>query len=81
MTVLEDARQLLACALELTPETVPDSARIGDPEAWDSLAHLRLILAIEAKLDHELDPMQIIEIESLNDVAAALQPDGKQSAG
>ena len=49
-TKLECARQLLAVALETAPEGVRDSARLGDPEAWDSLAHLRLILAIEAEL-------------------------------
>jgi len=67
------ARQVLANALELAPEAVPDTARLGEPEVWDSLAHLRLILAIEVKLGHELDPLQAIEIESLGDVASLLK--------
>ncbi|MEM7122318.1 MAG: acyl carrier protein [Pseudomonadota bacterium] len=74
---LDSARQILAEALEVEPETVSAQARLGDPEAWDSLAHLRLILAIEAKLGHELGPDQIIAIESLDDVAAILN--GKAS--
>lgn len=69
---LETARQILAEALELEASAVSASARLGDPEAWDSLAHLRLILAIEAKLGCELGPDQIIAIESLDDVAAVL---------
>ena len=69
----ELARQLLADALELAPEAVPDSARLGEPETWDSLAHMRLILAIEVKLGRELDPLQAIEVESLGDVASLLE--------
>jgi acyl carrier protein len=69
---LEHARQLLAGALELAPDKVPDSARLGVPEAWDSLGHMRLILALEAKLGRELDPDQVVGIESLSDIAALL---------
>ena len=74
---LDSARQILAEALEVEPDAVSASARLGDPEAWDSLAHLRLILAIETKLGHELGPDQIIAIESLDDVATILN--GKAS--
>lgn len=72
MTGLEDARQLLASALEVAPDAVPDWARLGDPQAWDSLAHLRLILAIETKLGRELDIEKVVEIESLADIAVIL---------
>ncbi len=66
---LDDARQLLASALNTMPDAVPDSARIGELDAWDSLGHLRLILALEDRLGRELTPETIIEVESLNDVA------------
>jgi acyl carrier protein len=69
---LDGARRVLATALDLAPDAVSDSARLGDPDAWDSLAHLRLILAIEAELGHELDPAQIVEIECLADIASLL---------
>ncbi len=73
MTInLDCAREILAAALEITTDRVPGSARLGDPEAWDSLAHLRLILAIEEKLGRELGAEQIIEIECLEDVAGLL---------
>lgn len=72
MTRLDGARRILASALELAPDAVPDSARLGDPDAWDSLAHLRLILAIEARLGHELDIEEVVRIESLADIAEVL---------
>jgi acyl carrier protein len=41
-------------------------------EQWDSLAHLRLLLAIEAKIGRLLDPDEIMRIETLDDVVALL---------
>ena len=35
---------------------IPDDVRIGTFERWDSLAHLRLVLAIEQKIGRQLDP-------------------------
>jgi acyl carrier protein len=68
-----DARHMLAVVLDLSGDAVPDSARLGDPGAWDSLAHLRLILALEATLGRELEPEQIVGIECLDDIAAILR--------
>ena len=71
-TNLDNAREILAGALETSADQVADTARLGDPEAWDSLVHLRLILAIEEKLGRELGAEQIIQIECLQDVAGVL---------
>jgi acyl carrier protein len=68
----EQARELLAEAVNADTGAVPDDARIGLLEQWDSLAHLRLILAIEAKIGRLLDPDEIMGVESLDDVAALL---------
>lgn len=68
----EQARALLAEAVNADARSVPDDARIGLLEQWDSLAHLRLLLAIEAKIDRPLDPDEIMGVESLDDVAALL---------
>jgi len=69
------ARRLLAEALELDLAAVPVDAAIGRLEAWDSLAHLRLVQAIERTLGKELPPETIVGIERLQDIAALL-PDG-----
>jgi len=66
------ARQLLAEAIGAEPGAVPEGARIGTFERWDSLAHLRLILALEKRIGRELDPDEAVEIEGLEDVAALL---------
>jgi acyl carrier protein len=70
---MEDrARTLLADAIGADPAQVPPDARIGTFERWDSLAHLRLILAMEQQLGRQLDPDEAVAVESLADVARLL---------
>ena len=70
---LDHARGSLAGALETSAEQVADAAQPGNPEAWNSLSHLRLILAVEGRMGRALGAEQIIEIEYLEDVAGLLE--------
>jgi acyl carrier protein len=56
---------------------IPTDARIGIFERWDSLAHMRLILALEQQIGRLLDPDEAITVESLDDVARLLNGDAK----
>jgi acyl carrier protein len=68
----ERAKVLLAQAVNCDAASIPDDVRIGGFEAWDSLAHLRLVLGIEQKIGRQLDADEAIRIESLQDIAALL---------
>lgn len=68
------AKKLLAAATNCDPMTIPDDVRIGKFERWDSLAHLRLVLAIEEQIGRQLDPDESVRIESLADIAVLLAP-------
>jgi acyl carrier protein len=68
------AKKLLAEAANCESAMIPDDVRIGTFERWDSLAHLRLVLAIEQQIGRLLDPDEAVRIESLGDVAALLAP-------
>ena len=70
---MSTARRLLAEAVHAELAAVPEDARIGSFERWDSLAHLRLMLALEAEVGRELDPEEIVRIECLDDVRALLE--------
>ena len=72
MTGRDQARLLLAEAVNCEAAALPDDARIGGFAAWDSLAHLRLVLGIEQKIGRQLDADEAIRIESLQDIAALL---------
>lgn len=69
---LSQARSVLAQALNITVEKIDDSARIGELESWDSLAHMRLVLEIERLLGRELSTGEIVELASLADVEKLL---------
>ena len=66
------ARALLAGALEMEIAALGDDASIETEERWDSLAHLRVIEALEEALGRELDPMTIISVFSLSDIETIL---------
>jgi acyl carrier protein len=66
----------MAQVLDLPLASVPDDARIGAIEAWDSLGHLRIMLAIETEIGRELDASEVVTIESLADIAKVLSPPG-----
>lgn len=68
----QTARRLLAGALAIPEDRIGPNASIDTLEAWDSLAHMRLVIAIEQELGRELPPDRIAGIASLADVAAAL---------
>jgi acyl carrier protein len=70
---MSTARRLLAEAVHAELAAVPEDARIGSFERWDSLAHLRLVLALEAQIGRELDAEEIVRIECLDDVRALLE--------
>lgn len=67
------ARALLADALEMAPAALGADASIATLEAWDSLAHMRLVEAIERALGRPLAPEALVAIGSLADVARILE--------
>jgi acyl carrier protein len=66
------ARQLLATALAVEPGRLADDAAIGRTEEWDSLAHMRLVAAIESELGRQISAETIVALASLGDVEQAL---------
>lgn len=67
-----NARRLLAEALALPESDLPANPRLGEIEQWDSLAHTRILLAIEERLGKPLDAEIAVAIESLDDIARVL---------
>ena len=69
---LQAARQLLASVLEIEAAEIADDAGIGQLAGWNSLAHMRLIMAMEADMGRPLSPGNVVAIGSLRDVATVL---------
>ena len=73
MSEIGAARRLLAEAVHTDLAGVPEDACIGSFERWDSLAHMRLVLAVEARIGRELDAEEVVRIECLDDIRAILE--------
>lgn len=72
MSNAQKARALLAKALNLPEQDVDGSTMIGATQQWDSLAHMRLMLALEETLGSELDMEAVVNIANLSDVEVML---------
>lgn len=63
---------LLAIALQVEPDQIDLDTAIGHSERWDSLAHMRLVLALEEHMGKPLEPVQMLGIESISNVIEIL---------
>ena len=68
----ETARGLLAGALEIDAGGIPMNASIDTLDPWDSIAHMRLILAVEKNLERPLEPQEVADVFSLHDIVELL---------
>lgn len=74
----EDAVALVATALHIEPAVVDDSTALAITPQWDSLAHMRVVLALEERLGRQLGPEAIVAIASLQDVVAILEAETRE---
>ena len=66
------AKEIVATALGLSVGEVDGETSLGTTPSWDSLAHFRLVLALEERLGRRLDAVDIVGITDLPGVAALL---------
>ena len=69
---MDGARALLAEALEIDAGAIANDVTMENFEPWTSVGHLRLILALEHRLQNELSPDAALGIQSLDDIARLL---------
>lgn len=77
MSAKINARKLLADALSMPEKDLPEDIRIGSIDQWDSLAHARILLALEETIGIPLDAAEAATIESVTDIAASLSRHAK----
>jgi acyl carrier protein len=69
---IELARGFVARVLERPLDAVPADGTVDTIAAWDSMGHVRILLAIEEKTGRPLDSEIIASLRSVADVARAL---------
>lgn len=63
------AKEMIADALSMDRNAVDETTGLSVTPQWDSLAHFRLVLAIEEFLGRKLDPMEIVTLTSFASVS------------
>src|SRR5262249_56275569 len=68
----ETLRKIVADVMQLPLAAVPADASSQTIEAWDSLRHLDIVMAIEAATGVNFSTAEIVELTSLERIEAAL---------
>jgi acyl carrier protein len=58
------------------PETISAGDRVGSLAGWDSIAHVNILLAVEARAGRRLDPAEIASVATVGDLARILEAAG-----
>nr|MBA3448533.1 acyl carrier protein [Pseudaminobacter sp.] len=66
---VEAARAFVARVLDLLTQAVPFDGGVDTIPAWDSLGHVRILLAIEAETGRALDSELVATLRTVEDVA------------
>lgn len=69
-------KQVFADELELALEALTDESSPDNLEAWDSLANMRLIIAIEEEFGVRLGTGDLIKMRSIGETRAVLVEKG-----
>ena len=62
----DPARQIIAEVFGIAPESVRDDLEFHSIPEWDSINHVKLMLALEERLGVEIEPHQLIELASFS---------------
>lgn len=72
-SVLERVRRIAADIFTLDLTAVPASASRDTVSAWDSVAHVNLVLAVEQQFDVQFLPEEMLEMLSIELLAMLVE--------
>lgn len=75
----ESLRALSAIILKVPVKNLTENSSPDTVESWDSLAHMKLVLAVEEKFKVRLTDSEIINIDSFGKLCELVK--GKQAHG
>ncbi|MGB5213798.1 MAG: acyl carrier protein [Anderseniella sp.] len=75
MSGIDDAKEILAKCLFVNPDTIDDDDHINDIKIIDSLTFETLVLEIEEKTGRDLKPTDILNLQTVADLAKLLSSD------
>jgi acyl carrier protein len=66
-------RTILSSVLQVSLDSVTDDTSMASVDAWDSLRHMSLVLALEEEFDVVIDELIAFDIVSLGLIRQALK--------
>ncbi len=66
-------KQILSSTLNVPEEQIREESSVENMEAWDSLAHLNIILSLEQSFGISITPEEAIEMTSLRSMRKKLR--------
>ena len=73
MTTQEKVIKIIAEAIEIDVLKIDEDTAIGDFPNWDSMGQLIIITSLEKEFDIKFDPEDIMELEDVGDMIAAIE--------
>jgi acyl carrier protein len=73
MTVPEKVIKIIADSIEVEVNKIDEDTAIGDFPKWDSMGQLIIITSLEKEFDIKFDPEDIMELEDVGDMIAAIE--------
>lgn len=70
---LAKAKEILSGSLFIPAQNIPDNADISSLGELDSLTFELIVLEIEKNIGREADPIALLELRTVNDIAILLQ--------
>ena len=71
----ERIKQVMAAILEIEISSIEDDSSIETLEAWDSVSHMNLVLAMEQEFGTEFSDdqmMEVLSVSKFNEVLSGL---------
>ncbi len=65
-------KEIMAKVLKMDASSITDDVQQKDIEAWDSLAHLNLVLELESEFNVSFEPEEIGTMTSFKDIETIL---------
>ncbi|WOC14648.1 acyl carrier protein [Pseudochrobactrum sp. MP213Fo] len=72
MNKIADAKKLLSGCLFIPEEHIDENAELSSLAEIDSLTFELIVMELEKRLGHEVDPIALLEMRSVKDIATLL---------
>lgn len=76
MSLLEDVFEVTASVLKVQVDKLSADSCLGNPAAWDSVAHTNLILELESVFDVDFDFDELDSVTSIQAIVDSLKTKG-----